>query len=102
VPTEDYNSEIRSDRTELPIGSRERGCHSQETPLGQRLLSPLEVLPPVTQPERPPRLGQEPHTPRLGSAQWSESQHISVLSTPISEGAKAWQQKEKRPLEEHP
>jgi hypothetical protein len=73
VPTEDYDSEIRSDGSESPIGSRERGRRSPETPLGQTLLSPLEALPPVIQPDRPPGLGQGPHTPRMGSAQWPES-----------------------------
>jgi hypothetical protein len=100
MPTKDYDSEIRSDGSESPIGSRERGHRSPETPLGQMLLSPLEALPPVIQPDRPPGLGQGPHTPRMGSAQWPESQHISVLSTPMSEGARARRREEKRPLED--
>jgi hypothetical protein len=95
VPTQDYNSEIRSDGSELPVGSHKRGHRSPETPLGQTLLSPLEALPPVIQPDRPPGLGQEPHTPRMGSAQWPESQHISVPSTPMSEGARARNRRKK-------
>ena len=99
---EDYESDRGSNGSESPLGRCDRDRRSPDKPLGQMLLSPLGAMPPDIHPEQPPGLGRESHTPRLGSAQWPESQHISVPSTPMSEGARGRRREEKRALKELP
>jgi len=100
--TEDYNSNDGSDGSASPIGSSERGRHSPDNPLGQRLLSPLEEIPPEILSGNPPGPSREHNTPRLTTAQWPEVQTASAPSTPMSEGSRARRREEKKRLEERP
>jgi hypothetical protein len=100
--TEGYDSNNESNGSASPIGSCECGRRSQDNPLGQSLLSPLEEIPPEIPSGNPPGPSREHNTPQLTTAQWPEVQNASAPSTPMSEGSRAQQQEEKKRFEERP